>query len=136
MKTNIKNLAAFLATAIWADGEYDEAEKVALSEIAEALEVNEEELVAETEAAQAELDKMDEEEVFQYLINNGAEVDDDEAAQVYMAAMQIVTVDGVLGVEEVDNLLSIASALGLDDSYAMLLLIDLVKEEPELELQF
>jgi tellurite resistance protein len=136
MKTNIKNLAAFLATAIWADGEYDEAEKVALSEIAEALEVNEAELVAETEAAQAELDKMDEEEVFQYLINNGAEVDDDEAAQVYMAAMQIVTVDGVLGVEEVDNLLSIASALGLDDSYAMLLLIDLVKEEPELELQF
>lgn len=136
MKTNIKNLAAFLATAIWADGEYDEAEKVALSEIAEALEVNEAELVAETEAAHAELDKMDEEEVFQYLINNGAEVDDDEAAQVYMAAMQIVTIDGVLGVEEVDNLLSIASALGLDDSYAMLLLIDLVKEEPELELQF
>ena len=135
MKTNIKNLAAFLATAIWADGEYDEAEKVALSEIAEALEVNEEELVAETEAAQAELDKMDEEEVFQYLINNGAEVDEDEAAQVYLAAMQIVTVDGVLGVEEVDNLLAIASALGLDDSYAMLLLIDLVKEEPELELK-
>ena len=136
MKTNIKNLAAFLATAIWADGEYDEAEKVALSEIAEALGVNEEELVAETEAAQAELDKMDEEEVFQYLINNGAEVDEDEAAQVYLAAMQIVTVDGVLGVEEVDNLLAIASALGLDDSYAMLLLIDLVKEEPELELKF
>ena len=136
MKTNIKNLAAFLATAIWADGEYDEAEKVVLSEIAEALEVNEEELVAETEAAQAELDKMDEEEVFQYLINNGAEVDEDEAAQVYLAAMQIVTVDGVLGVEEVDNLLAIASALGLDDSYAMLLLIDLVKEEPELELKF
>lgn len=136
MKTNIKNLAAFLATAIWADGEYDEAEKVALSEIAEALEVNEVELVAETEAAQAELDKMDEEEVFQYLINNGAEVDEDEAAQVYLAAMQIVTVDGVLGVEEVDNLLAIASALGLDDSYAMLLLIDLVKEEPELELKF
>ena len=136
MKTNIKNLAAFLATAIWADGEYDEAEKVALSEIAEALEVNEAELVAETEAAQAELDKMNEEEVFQYLINNGAEVDEDEAAQIYLAAMQIVTVDGVLGVEEVDNLLAIASALGLDDSYAMLLLIDLVKEEPELELQF
>ena len=136
MKTNIKNLAAFLATAIWADGEYDEAEKVALSEIAEALEVNEAELVAETEVAQAELDKMDEEEVLQYLINNGAEVDEDEAAQVYLAAMQIVTVDGVLGVEEVDNLLAIASALGLDDSYAMLLLIDLVKEEPELVVEF
>jgi tellurite resistance protein len=40
MKTNIKNLAAFLATSIWADGEYDEAEKIALSEIAETFELN------------------------------------------------------------------------------------------------
>ena len=136
MKTNIKNLAAFLATSIWADGEYDEAEKIVLSEIAETFELNEADLMAETEAALAEIEKMDEEAVNHYLIENGAEVDDDEAAQVYMAAMQIVTVDGVLGVEEVDNLLSIATALGIDDSCAMLLLIDLVKEEPELELAF
>ena len=136
MKTNIKNLAAFLATSIWADGEYDEAEKIALSEIAETFELNMADLMAETEAALAEIEKMDEEAVNHYLIENGAEVDDDEAAQVYMAAMQIVTVDGVLGVEEVDNLLSIATALGIDDSYAMLLLIDLVKDEPELELAF
>ena len=136
MKTNIKNLAAFLATSIWADGEYDEAEKIALSEIAETFELNEADLMAETEVALAEIEKMDEEAVNHYLIENGAEVDDDEAAQVYMAAMQIVTVDGVLGVEEVDYLLSIATALGIDDSYAMLLLIDLVKEEPELELAF
>lgn len=136
MKTNIKNLAAFLATSIWADGEYGEAEKIALSEIAETFELNEADLMAETEAALAEIEKMDEETVNHYLIENGAEVDDDEAAQVYMAAMQIVTVDGVLGVEEIDNLLSIATALGIDDSYAMLLLIDLVKDEPELELAF
>ncbi len=136
MKTNIKNLAAFLATSIWADGEYGEAEKIALSEIAETFELSEADLMAETEAALAEIEKMDEEAVNHYLIENGAEVDDDEAAQVYMAAMQIVTVDGVLGVEEVDNLLSIATALGIDDSYAMLLLIDLVKDEPELELAF
>ena len=136
MKTNIKNLVAFLATAIWADGEYDEAERVALSEIAEAFELNEAELIAATEAALSDVETMDEDAVTKYLIENGSEVDEDEAAQVYLAAMQIVTVDGVLGVEEVDNLLSIASTLGLDDSYAMLLLIDLVKEEPELELKF
>ena len=58
MKTNIKNLAAFLATSIWVDGEYDEAEKIALSEIADALEVNEAELVAETEATLAEVEKL------------------------------------------------------------------------------
>ena len=136
MKTNIKNLAAFLATSIWADGEYDEAEKIVLSEIADALEVNEAELVAETEAALAEVEKMDDEAVNAYLLENGAEVDEDEAAAVYLAAMQIVTVDGVLGAEEVDNLLSIANALGLDDAEAVMLLLELVKEDPELELVF
>jgi tellurite resistance protein len=79
---------------------------------------------------------MDEDKVNDYLIEIGAEIDEDEAVMVYMAAMQIVTTDGVLSVEEVDNLLSIATALGIDESYAMLLLIDLVKEEPELEVLF
>jgi tellurite resistance protein len=79
---------------------------------------------------------MNEEKINEYLIEKGAEVDEDEAALVYMAAMQIVTTDGVLGVEEVENLLSIATALGIEESYAMLLLIDLVKEEPELKLLF
>lgn len=136
MKTDIKNLAAFLATSIWADGEYDEAEKIAISEIAEAMELNKDELLAETETAIAEVEQMNEEKINEYLIEKGAEVEEDEAALVYMAAMQIVTTDGVLGVEEVENLLSIATALGIEESYAMLLLIDLVKEEPELKLLF
>lgn len=136
MKTDIKNLAAFLATSIWADGEYDEAEKIAISEIAEAMELNKDELLAETETAIAEVEQMNEEKINEYLIEKGAEVDEDEAALIYMAAMQIVTTDGVLGVEEVENLLSIATALGIEESYAMLLLIDLVKEEPELKLLF
>lgn len=136
MKTDIKNLAAFLATSIWADGEYDEAEKIAISEIAEAMELNKDELLAETETAIAEVEQMNEEKINEYLIEKGAEVDEDEAALVYMAAMQIITTDGVLGVEEVENLLSIATALGIEESYAMLLLIDLVKEEPELKLLF
>ena len=136
MKTDIKNLAAFLATSIWADGEYDEAEKIAISEIAEAMELNKDELLAETETAIAEVEQMNEEKINEYLIEKGAEVDEDEAALVYMAAMQIVTTDGVLGVEDVENLLSIATALGIEESYAMLLLIDLVKEEPELKLLF
>ena len=136
MKTDIKNLAAFLATSIWADGEYDEAEKIAISEIAEAMELNKDELLAETETAIAEVEQMNEEKINEYLIEKGAEVDEDEAALVYKAAMQIVTTDGVLGVEEVENLLSIATALGIEESYAMLLLIDLVKEEPELKLLF
>ena len=74
--------------------------------------------------------------VNEYLIEKSAEVDEEEAPLVYMAVMQIVTTDGILAVEEVEILLSIASSLGIEESYAMLLLIDLVKEEPELELKF
>ena len=136
MKTDIKNLAVFLATSMGADGEYNEAEKITLGEIADALELDKEKLVAETDIALAEIEKMDEDKVNDYLIEIGAEIDEDEAVMVYMAAMQIVTTDGVLSVEEIDNLLSIATALGIDESYAMLLLIDLVKEEPELEVLF
>ena len=47
----------------------------------------------------------------------------------------MVIVDGVLGEEEVGNVLSIASALGVDDARAVLMLADLVKEEPELQVE-
>ena len=40
MKTEMKHIAAIAATAIWADGEYDEAEKIAVEEIAEAFELD------------------------------------------------------------------------------------------------
>ena len=136
MKTDIKNLAAFLAAAIWADGEYDEAEKIVLGEIADAMELCKDSLTTETEAAIAEFQQMDEDKVNEYLIEKSAEVDEEEAPLVYMAVMQIVTTDGILAVEEVEILLSIASSLGIEESYAMLLLIDLVKEEPEMELKF
>ena len=40
MKTNVKDLAAILATAIYADGVFDEAEQIALDEIKEAMELD------------------------------------------------------------------------------------------------
>ena len=132
MNTNIKHLAAFAATAIWADGEYDEAENIVLEEIAEALELNEAELKAEVDAALKEIENKSEEEVEEYLRAHSAEIDDDEAELVYLSALQIVLVDGVLGAAEVNNLLAIASTLGMDDDRAVLLLADMVKEESEL----
>ena len=79
---------------------------------------------------------MDEEQVNNYILEHSAEVDDDEAAMLYEAALQIITVDGVVGVEEVDNILAIASALGLDEAQAFLLLADLIREEPEIDLVY
>lgn len=136
MKTDIKHLAAYVATAIWADGEYDEAEKIALEEIAEACECELPSLVEEVEKALAEIENKSDEEIDEYLRSHSVEVEDEEAELIYLAALQIVTIDGILGADEVSNLLSIASTLGIDDEVAILHLVDLVKDEPELQVKF
>ena len=136
MKTDIKHLAAFVATAIWADGEYDEAEKIVLEEIAEAFELNEAEFIAAVEAALDEIKDKSEEEIEEYLREHSVEIEEEEAEAIYLAALQIVLVDGVLGADEVSNLLAIASTLGIDDEVAILHLVEMVKEEPELEVEF
>lgn len=136
MKTDIKHLAAFVATAIWADGEYDEAEKIVLEEIAEAFELNEAEFIAAVETALDEIENKSEEEIEEYLREHSVEIEEEEAEAIYLAALQIVLVDGVLGADEVSNLLAIASTLGIDDEVAILHLVEMVKEEPELEVEF
>lgn len=136
MNTYIKHIAALVASAIWADGEYDEAEKIAVEEIAEAFELDAALFAQEIDAAVAELGTMDEEQVNNYILEHSAEVDDDEAVMLYEAALQIITIDGVVGVEEIDNVLAIASALGLDEAQAVLLFADLIREEPEIELAY
>ncbi|MBO5678334.1 MAG: TerB family tellurite resistance protein [Bacteroidaceae bacterium] len=136
MKTNIKNLATILATTIWADGEYDEAEKISVEEIAEAFELDVNELLAAVNAEVEAISALDEEKVNEVLLQKAAEVDEEEAELVLQAVLQIATVDGVLCEEEVDNILSIASALGVNEARAVLMLADLVKDEPELEIVF
>lgn len=136
MKTNIKNLATILATTIWADGEYDEAEKISVEEIAEAFELDVNELLAAVNAEVETISALDEDKVNEVLLQNAAEVDEEEAELVLQAVLQIATVDGVLCEEEVDNILSIASALGVNEARAVLMLADLVKDEPELEIVF
>ena len=135
MNTDIKHIAALVATAIWADGEYDAAEKVVVEEIADAFELNAEELAAAVEAELAAIESMNEEEVNAYILEHSAEVDDEEAEMLLQAVLQVVIVDDILGEEEVENILSIASALGINESRAVLMLADLVKEEPELQVE-
>ena len=135
MNTEIKHIAALVATAIWADGEYDATEKIVVAEIADAFELNADGFAAAVEAELAVVESMNEEEVNAYILEHSAEVDDEETEMLLQAVLQVVIVDGILGEEEVDNVLSIASALGIDDARAVLMLADLVKEEPELQVE-
>lgn len=134
MNTGIRHIAALVATSIWADGEYDAAEKVVVAEIADAFELDAQEFATAVEAELAVVEPMNEEEVNAYILEHSAEVDEEEAEMLLQAVLQVVIVDGILGEEEVDNVLSIASALGIDDARAVLMLADLVKEEPELQI--
>ena len=135
MNTDIRHIAALVATSIWADGEYDAAEKIVVEEIADAFELNAEELSAAVEQELDVIKPMNEDEVNEYILEHSAEVEDEEAEMLLQAVLQVVIVDGVLGEEEVENVLSIASALGIDDSRAVLMLADIVKEEPELQIE-
>lgn len=136
MKTDIKHIAAITATAIWADGEYDAAEKIVVEEIAEALELDAAAFTLEVEAALAEVEPMNEEQVNNYILEHSTEVEDEEAIVLYEAALQVITVDGIVGVEELENLLSFASALGINEAQAALLFAEIVKEDPEFELAY
>lgn len=132
MKTEINKVAAFIATAIWADGEYDEAEKETVSEIADALGFNEDEFSAAINKCIEEIKPMDEEAVNKYLIENAVDVDEEDACIIFEAALEMVLVDGVLGSDEVGNLLAMADAVGIETEQAVLMLADMVKDEPDL----
>ncbi len=136
MNTEMKHIAALVATSIWADGQYDEAEKIAVGEIADAFELNADEFAAAVDSELALIEPMSEEEVNVYILEHSAEVEEEEAEMLLQAVLQVVIVNGILGEEEVENVLAIASALGINDSRAVLMLADLVKEEPELQIEF
>lgn len=133
MKTTIDTIAAFVASAIWADGEYDDAEKITMSEIAEALELDEPSFSDAIDVAIAQVKNMDEEAITKFLKEAGEKVDDEEIGIIFEAAMQMVLADGVLAYTEVSDLLVMAEALGIEEEYAILLLADMVKTEPDLD---
>lgn len=136
MKTSIDTMAAFIAAAIWADGVYDEAEKIAVEEIAEALELDEVKFKAAVEENVAKVQKMGDDAASEYLRIASDGVDDEEIGILFEAAIQILITDNKLSYTEVDNLLFIAEVLGIEDTMAVMLLADMVKSEPDLEISF
>lgn len=136
MQTPTITLASILAAIIWADGEYAEVERTTLSEIAEALGIPEKELTMNVTAALVELKNMDEQKATDYAVKHAAKVNDEETGEVFQALLQMALCDNVLTFNEVHNLLALAEALDIDQDAAVLMLCDLVKTEPELEVSF
>lgn len=136
MQTPTITLASILASIIWADGDFSDVERTAISEIAEALGVPEKELNMNVTAALVELKNMNEEQATDYAVKHAAKVNDEETGEVFQALLQMALCDNVLTYGEVHNLLALAEALDIDQDAAVLMLCDLVKSEPELEVSF
>lgn len=136
MQTPTITIASILAAIIWADGEYSDIERTTLSEIAEALDIPEKELTMNITAALTELKNLDEEKATDFAVKHAAKVNDAETGEVFQALLQMALCDNVLTYNEVHNLLALAEALDIDQDAAVLMLCDLVKSEPELEVSF
>lgn len=136
MKTAPNTLASLLAACIWADGEYAEVERITAEEIAEALEIPAKDFHKYMTAAMVEVQHLSPEDVTTYAVKHAAKVDPEDAGEVYQSMMQMMLCDGVLTADEVYNLLALAETLDIDRESAILMLCDMVKTEPELEVSF
>lgn len=136
MKTPDITIASLLAAIIWADGEYSDVERETVGEIADALGIPEKILSMNITAALVELKNLDEKTATEFAVKHAVKVDDEETGEVFQAEMQLALCDNVLTYNEVHNILTIAEALDIDRDAAVLMLCDLVKTEPELEVSF
>ncbi|MCX4261424.1 MAG: TerB family tellurite resistance protein [Alistipes sp.] len=137
MKSDIKNVAAFLAVAIWADGIYASEEKKILADIAEALDVDVAELTENVEISLNELEGKDEEAVQAYLIDNASALEEEDTKVLMQCAIEIVLADNVITQDEVQVLFGIADATGaVEHSDVALMLVDLIKYNPDIEIKF
>jgi len=137
MKSDIKNVAAFLAVAIWADGIYASEEKKILADIAEALDVDVAELTENVEISLNELEGKDEEAGQAYLIDNASALEEEDTKVLMQCAIEIVLADNVITQDEVQVLFGIADATGaVEHSDVALMLVDLIKYNPDIEIKF
>lgn len=135
MTTDYKVVSRLLASVIWADEAYDEAERIAIEEIAEALEYDVPQMLATVEAELETIKAMTGDELGAYLDAAAEAVADDEVAIVLQAIIQLIVSDGSMGLEEIELLHTITEVLGLSPAMATLFVADMVKSEPELEIE-
>ena len=137
MKSTLENVAAFLAVAIWADGVYADGEKKILGEIAQALETDESELKTAVDTAVASLEKKNDDEITEYVTDHASQIEEEDVLPLMECAIEIVLADNVITKDEVNTLFDLVDATGIvEHSDVLLMVADLVKYEPDIDIQF
>ena len=135
MKTQANTIASILAACIWADGEYEEVERITADEIADAFDIPEKDFNKYMTAAVVEVQNLSPEAVTDYAVKHAAKVIQEERDQVFEAVLQMMLCDSVLTDDEVYNSLAIAEAMEINRDKAILMLCDMVQSEPEIKIE-
>jgi len=105
-----------------------------VDEIADALEIEPQELSAALDVALKEVQSMDEEQLNEYLFEAAVDIDEEDAYLIFECVIELVLADKILKRIEVSNLITMADALGIDTEDAILMLVDMVKENPQIKI--
>lgn len=130
MKTDHRTFAAFLAAAVWCDGEYDENEKQFLFDLGADMELPTIPVVVEKEIKATE--RMSEEEINNHLEKAAKHVSDGEQEGVLTLCLHMLCADAVLTLDEVENFMAFAEILGVDEERANAILDEFVDENEDL----
>jgi len=139
MKTSIETIAKFFGVIAWADQEFTDDEKQAIGEIAAEYEYSPEDVTKLQDAVSKVYDEikgLNEEKLNEYLMNLAAEVEEEDAPALFEGALELAFANGYLCTEEVDNLLGLADVIGIELPQAVLMIADMVKDDPEIDIKF
>ena len=126
MNTDSKIIANFLASIIWADGEFSGIERQCLHTLANDYEMPT--LEADVENGLSEISSLQGSVLTERLVASAPQVNAEEKDAILAFCLQLMGCDGYLAEEEISNFYVIANVLGIGNERAQLLLSELTND--------
>ncbi len=134
--TNINDFSTFLAASILCDGEIRDVELFLIKELAKNYEFNDVELLDNVKDKLETLKSVNEKKKVEILLSASSRIPDADVLNVLEACAIIMMTDGVISKAEVSEILAFSEILSVEPEYAVLLLLDIVKECKELKIDY
>lgn len=132
MALNSKLIAPFIGASVLAgEGEYDEIVKACVTELAEALELNDLDNIVSQEVTT--LAQMDDEQFNDYLSQSAEKIVDKEA--VLAICLDVLASDLVISIDEMANYFAFADILGISEERASEIFDDFVEAMDDLVIE-
>lgn len=132
MALNSKLIAPFIGASVLAgEGEYDEIIKACVTELAEALELNDLDDIVSQEVTT--LAQMDDEQFNDYLSQSAEKIVDKEA--VLVICLDVLASDLIISIDEMANYFAFADILGISEERASEIFDDFVEAIDDLVIE-